>query len=166
MIRLRNIFTLIFLSLVFISCDQVTKKLAKKHLIGQPTRSYLYDSFRLVYAENTGAFLSMGDDWSATTSFWVFTIFPLLVLSGLFIVVLKKINQLPVWELWALLFIFSGGIGNLIDRILYDRHVTDFLNLGIASLRTGIFNVADLYVTTGAIMMLVGALKKRNAPKQ
>jgi signal peptidase II len=165
MIRLRNIFTLIFLSIVFIGCDQVTKKLAKKHLIGQPTRSYFYDSFRLAYAENTGAFLSMGDDWSATTSFWVFTIFPLLVLSGLFVLVAKKINQLPAWELLALLLIFSGGIGNLIDRILYDRHVTDFLNVGISSLRTGIFNIADLYVTTGAIMMLVGALKKRNASR-
>lgn len=166
MIRLRNIFTLIFLSLVFISCDQVTKKLAKKHLIGKPTRSYFHDSFRLVYAENTGAFLSMGDDWSATTSFWVFTVFPLLVLSGLFIVVIKRINQLPEWELLALLLIFSGGIGNLIDRILYDRHVTDFLNVGIGTLRTGIFNVADLYVTAGALMMLVGALKKRRASTQ
>ena len=46
-------------------------------------------------------------------------------------------------------FIFSGGIGNIIDRIMFDRHVVDFMNLGVNNLRTGIFNFADVYVTTG-----------------
>jgi signal peptidase II len=103
----------------------------------------------------------MGDDWSPTTSFWVFVVFPFVILVGLFIMIIKKRRTLSLWELVALLLIFSGGIGNLIDRIVYDRHVTDFLNVGIASLRTGIFNVADMYVTTGAIIMLLNAIKKR-----
>ena len=44
---------------------------------------------------------------------------------------------------------------NIIDRILFDRHVTDFMNLGIQNIRTGIFNVADICVTAGAIGLLL-----------
>jgi signal peptidase II len=161
--QLRSVFVMICVSVVLIGCDQATKKLAKIHLIGKAPISYLQNTVRLVYVENTGAFLSMGDDWSSTTSFWVFTVFPLVILTGLFVVIIKKRTKLSLKELVALLLIFSGGIGNLIDRILYDRHVTDFLNVGIGSLRTGIFNVADMYVTAGAIMMLLTTFKKRSS---
>jgi signal peptidase II len=162
--RLRNIFILLFLCLVLVGCDQVTKSLAKKHLMGREPITYLNNMVRLVYAENTGAFLSMGDDWSATTSFWIFTFLPLAVLVSLFVMAFKKKNQLSPWELLALLLIVSGGIGNIIDRIAHDRHVTDFINLGIGSLRTGIFNVADMYVTAGAVLMLTFSLFKKRSP--
>jgi signal peptidase II len=58
-------------------------------------------------------------------------------------------------KVFSLALLFSGGIGNIIDRILFDRHVTDFLNIGLGTLRTGIFNVADICVTAGAIGMLL-----------
>jgi signal peptidase II len=44
----------------------------------------------------------------------------------------------------SLTLIFSGGISNLYDRVLNNDAVIDFLNVGIGSLRTGIFNVADM----------------------
>jgi signal peptidase II len=44
---------------------------------------------------------------------------------------------------------------NLIDRILYDGRVTDFLNFGIGPLRTGIFNVADVVGVIGAVLLFV-----------
>ena len=50
-----------------------------------------------------------------------------------------------------MIFILAGGIGNLIDRILNNGLVTDFINVGIGPLRTGIFNVADIAFTCGAI---------------
>jgi signal peptidase II len=46
--------------------------------------------------------------------------------------------------LTSLTLIFSGGISNLYDRVLNNDAVIDFLNVGIGSLRTGIFNVADM----------------------
>ena len=55
----------------------------------------------------------------------------------------------------SLALIFAGGMGNVIDRLSFDRRVTDFMNMGIMSLRTGIFNVADVAVTAGAISLLV-----------
>ena len=51
--------------------------------------------------------------------------------------------------------IIAGGVGNIIDRLIHDRHVPDFLNVGINDVRTGIFNVADICVTAGVISLLV-----------
>jgi signal peptidase II len=48
----------------------------------------------------------------------------------------------------------SGGIGNLIDRFCQHGEVTDFLNIGIGSLRTGIFNVADFALLMGVALIL------------
>lgn len=60
-----------------------------------------------------------------------------------------------IMKVFSLALLFSGGIGNIIDRILFDRHVTDFMNLGFLNIRTGIFNVADICVTAGAIGLLL-----------
>jgi signal peptidase II len=149
----------------FISCDRATKELAKVHLKDKLPISYYHDTFRLVYVENTGAFLSMGDDWSKTTSLWVFNILPLIFLTALFIYTIRKSNQLPNSIMFALALLFSGGMGNIIDRFLFDRHVTDFMNLGINNLRTGIFNFADLYVTIGICVILFQQLGKNKSLK-
>jgi signal peptidase II len=55
----------------------------------------------------------------------------------------------------SLALIFAGGIGNIIDRLLFEKHVSDFINIGIGDLRTGIFNFADVYVTLGVISFLL-----------
>ncbi len=65
----------------------------------------------------------------------------------------------------SITFILAGGIGNLIDRVCCDGLVTDFINLGIGPMRTGIFNVADVAVTCGVIA--IGYLSiRRNTGKQ
>jgi len=51
----------------------------------------------------------------------------------------------------------TSGVGNLIDRFLFDGRVTDFLNVGIGSLRTGIFNIADVVGMLDCILLLVAS---------
>jgi signal peptidase II len=148
------------LTFAFIGCDRVTKDIAKEHLRDKPSVSYFNDKVRFVFVENTGAFLSLGADWSKKKSFWLLTVLPLAFLVGLFVVIMRKARLMNSFELLAFLLIFSGGIGNMIDRLLFDRHVTDFINLGINDFRTGIFNIADVYVTTGALMLLFSYVKK------
>jgi len=150
------------LCFAFIGCDRATKNLAKIHLMDQPPLSFLHNTVRLQYAENTGAFLSFGAEWPKLVSFWVLSIFPLIFLVGLFIYAINKSRQISLLEMLPIAFIFSGGIGNIIDRILFDRHVVDFMNLGINNLRTGIFNFADVYVTTGVILLLIIRNRKSN----
>jgi len=50
-----------------IACDRATKHIAATMLAGTPNRSFLADTVRLEYAENAGAFLSLGADWT----FWL-----------------------------------------------------------------------------------------------
>ena len=57
----------------------------------------------------------------------------------------------------ALLFIISGFIGNAFDR-LYHGAVVDFIDIGIGHVRWYIFNLADVYVVTGGLMILVASL--------
>ncbi len=55
----------------------------------------------------------------------------------------------------ALTLVAGGGMSNLIDRLMFHGRVTDFLNVGLGSLRTGIFNVADMTILAGALLMLL-----------
>lgn len=150
-----------------VGLDQFTKQLAKKYLMNHEPITYLWDTIRLEYVENTGAFLSLGADLPQSVSFWVFSVIPIIFLVILVYGAMKQINELPLWGFLAFSLIFAGGFGNIIDRIVYDRHVTDFLNFGIGSLRTGILNVADMYVTFGvfAIFFLYWKQRKENDGK-
>lgn len=56
----------------------------------------------------------------------------------------------------AVALVAAGGTGNLLDRLMNKGLVTDFLNVGIGSLRTGIFNVADMAILVGTILLVAG----------
>jgi signal peptidase II len=90
------------------------------------------------------------------------SILPLIFLAGVAIYTIKHLNEMRAIKVFSLAMIFSGGIGNVIDRIVYDRHVTDFMNMGIGDIRTGIFNVADIFVTSGVIGLLLFFKDKNN----
>jgi signal peptidase II len=142
-------------SIVFIGCDRITKNLAKEHLMYREPISYFHNTVRLEYVENTGAALSLGDELSKPLSFWLLSILPLIFLSLVFIYAIRKISEFSFLKALSFSLIVAGGLGNIIDRIMFDRHVTDFMNVGIQNLRTGIFNFADVCVTAGVIGLLI-----------
>jgi len=145
----------VWLSLSLISWDKVSKDLAKSHLRDQPMRSYLNDTFRLMYAENTGAAMSLADSLNPKLGFWILGVVPLLILSGMLVYVIIHARSMRTSKVIAFSLIFSGGVGNIFDRLIFDRHVTDFMNMGIRNIRTGIFNFADVWITAGVICLLV-----------
>ena len=59
-------------------------------------------------------------------------------------------------------FIIGGGIGNIFDRIWHGS-VTDFIYIEYQPFHTGVFNVADLSITTGALLIIIG-LNVQNPP--
>ncbi len=134
-----------------ISCDRITKHVAVSTLAGNPGRSFLADTLRLQYAENAGAFLSLGAEWPPRTRIAVFG-----VGNGLLLMRARDHRNPTAWPWPALLGVAlfaAGGVSNLLDRILYGS-VIDFMNVGIGPLRTGIFNVADMAVMLGATIVL------------
>lgn len=149
----RKIFIYLLLFIALIGLDRWTKVIAKKELTDKNTLTYFHDTIRLVYIENTGAFLSLGAEWPRWISYIVFIGIPFFLLLMLGFYLVRKIDHTKNIILFSFLLIIAGGMGNIIDRIFYDMHVSDFLNFGIGSLRTGILNLADIYVTAGVIML-------------
>jgi len=156
-----KVFLFCLTSILFIGCDRITKNLAKEHLMFHEPISYLHNTVRLEYVENTGAALSLGDQLSKPVSFWLLSVIPLVCLLVLAGYVLTKINTYNPLKLFSFALIIVGGLGNIIDRLLFDRHVTDFMNVGISNFRTGIFNVADMCVTAGVIGLLLSLREKK-----
>ncbi|MGC4029021.1 MAG: signal peptidase II [Steroidobacteraceae bacterium] len=137
-----------------VGCDQATKVVAKVHLRGGPAITLLHDTVRLTYAENSGAFLGLGAALSESMRILVFKI-------GVSLLTLGLILSAAFWphltrvQVVALTLLGASGLGNLIDRVIHDGRVTDFLNLGIGGLRTGIFNVADVLGVVGVAVLLL-----------
>jgi signal peptidase II len=146
----------------FIGCDRMTKAFAKQHLMDGHTLSYFHDTFRLEYIENTGAALGFGEHLAKGASFWLLGILPLIALLTLFGYTIYKSKEMPLPKMICMSLIFAGGVGNIIDRLFFDRHVSDFMNIGILNIRTAIFNFADLYITIGVIAFI---LLFRNRPE-
>lgn len=142
-----------------IGCDQATKFIAKEYLKLDAAISFAGDLFRLQYAENTGAFLSLGSSLPEHWRQWIFTVFVGVFLIGLLLYVVFG-RDLDFNQVACLSLVCGGGLSNLIDRIVYDGRVVDFLNVGLGSIRTGIFNVADMAITAGAILLAIEGFRK------
>ncbi len=137
-----------------VGCDQLTKDLAREHLSHAPTASFLHDMVRLTSAENPGAFLSLGAALSKPARMVIFQGgVGLVVVALIWAALLRRGLTRP--QIVALALLGASGLGNLIDRVLYDGSVTDFLNIGIGPVRTGIFNVADIAGVVGVLVFLV-----------
>jgi len=133
--------------------DRVTKLLAINYLDGHEPISFFHNTVVLEYVENSGAFLSLGSNWPDALKYIFLLIIPILVcIYGLYYCAYKHNEKSLVI---ATTCIIGGGLGNLIDRLLNDFRVIDFLNFGIGSVRTGILNVADMSVTFGVIYLII-----------
>lgn len=54
----------------------------------------------------------------------------------------------------GLALVAGGAVGNLLDRLISDRGVVDFLDFGIGATRFFVFNVADAGISVGAVLLL------------
>lgn len=139
--------------------DRMTKVWAVNSLKGEPSISYWNDFFRLVYAENTGAFLSLGsgldDNWRTI----ILSILPIIVLLYVLYFILFAKN-VDTWQATAFSLILGGGASNIVDRIMQGM-VVDFMNMGLFGVRTGIFNVADMAIMAGLFMMLFAMFRNK-----
>lgn len=138
--------------------DQMTKGIAREELASAPPISLLNDTIRIVYSENTGATLGMGASLPEGVRFVLFVILNGLILSATLVAALKM-RDLHLPQTVGLLLVASGGLGNLIDRLFNQGAAIDFLNLGVGSLRTGIFNVADVLILAGAAIFMLSSLR-------
>ena len=109
---------------------------------------------------NRGAFLSVGSSLPEAWRFGLFLIGVGCVLLGILTYAVLSRPRHPSGVV-AVALLFAGGVGNLIDRVTSGGSVADFINLGIGPVRTGMFNVADLAITVGALILLSAALRRQ-----
>ena len=101
----------------------------------------------MTYVQNYGAAFSVfeGQRWLFIV---VFVVFVALLIWGMH----KKVLPFSRFELWCLAAALGGGLGNIIDRVfrgyVVDLFATDFIQFPV-------FNVADCFITCGAIGLLV-----------
>ena len=122
----------IFIILILIFFDQITKFYFKN-------KKFLIFN----YTENTGAAFSLLEGYTL-----------LLILISLIVIIATvfyyfKLKKSPKYLRLGLLFVFSGTIGNLIDRVSLG-YVRDFIDLRVWP----IFNFADIYNVTGFLIIL------------
>jgi signal peptidase II len=131
--------------------DRVTKIVAEARLPRGDHLSLLGDTFRLELAHNPGAFLSVGARLPGWLRTGVFTWGVALVLLGALWIAFR--GRSPSRVAWGAALVAAGGLGNLWDRVTTDGWVIDFMNLGVGPLRTGIFNVADVALVAGVVLL-------------
>lgn len=152
----------LFLLLIFVNigCDQISKSMVRDRLEYYQQIELAGEHLLLTKVENTGAFLSLGDDLGPVSKTLLLNLLPALTMLGLtFWLFLGRTG----WgTALGVCCVIGGGIGNIIDRISYGS-VTDFLYIHYGFFRTGVFNFADVSITFGALFII--ALQIHNSRK-
>ena len=134
--------------------DQIIKLWAIANLQGQPARPFLQigslDWMHLRYLENNGAAFSM---LSGNRGFLI--VFPIIMIAAC-LYILHRYGKTRRWLQIALPLIAAGGLGNLIDRIFRGGSVVDYLDFQLCNF--AVFNFADICVTVGVGIVIVGLL--------
>lgn len=138
-------------AVLLVALDQWTKLLAVRHLMGQPAIPIVDGVFELHYLENRGA--AFGILQGQKVIFLFCTAVVLVVLAFYY-------NRMPETGRFRLLrlvgvLLGAGAVGNLIDRMQHS-YVVDFLYFKLIDFP--VFNVADCYVTVGAVLLAVAIL--------
>ncbi|HEX7080647.1 MAG TPA: signal peptidase II [Gammaproteobacteria bacterium] len=97
--------------------------------------------------------MSLGAELPEPVRFVLFGFGPGVLLALLIVYALR--TRWSDASLLGLAMVAAGGASNWVDR-LSDGRVVDFLNVGIGPIRTGIFNVADMAILGGVVILLVG----------
>ena len=155
----RNISITILIA-VSVLLDQLSKILIRNNVDQYSEVKLIGEYFILTNVENSGAFLGMGSDFSPFIKTIFLLILPVIVLICVIVYVYRD-KQIDKISLIGFCLIIGGGIANIYDRILYGS-VTDFLFIDLGGIfKTGIFNIADLSVTTGMILILLISFRSK-----
>ncbi|MCL6295460.1 signal peptidase II [Jejuia spongiicola] len=160
----RTIYILLVI-IITIAIDQISKIWTRANVIKGSTSEIIGDFFTLHNVENKGAFLGMGSELNDTLRIILLLVLPVVVLAFVLRHILKD-KTLDNLSLFAFSSIIGGGIANVFDRIAYGS-VTDFWHIDLGGVfRTGIFNIADLFVTTGMIVLVIASFRKKKTEKE
>lgn len=153
--RARHLLLLAALVLTTVGCDQATKHVARQALADGPSGPFLGGFVHFTLAHNSGGFLGLGDSLSPRLRLFIFTVATSVFLVAALVAVIRSRPSINSRAGFGLALLAAGGFGNLIDRLGQQGLVTDFCTLHLGSLHTGVFNVADVAIVLGAVLIMV-----------
>lgn len=147
----------VIIAVLLVAVDQLTKLYAINVIRPQGTVTLIDDFYYLTYVENRGAAFGMLQNQR------IIFIAVTLLIFAVFGYILCKYKIEGKLFLAAVVLIFGGGVGNLIDRV-FRGYVVDFLQF---SFFAPVCNLADYFITVGAVLLIVSVLFcKKNIEKK
>lgn len=142
-------------------CDHVTKNVAVSYLDESGPTSFAGGAVRLVLAQNEGAFLSIGSELPESLRATLFLVLvPIVIMWFCLRFLVGRKVSVPL--ALGLGLVAGGGFANWADRLVNSGFVTDFVVVRLGPLQTGIFNLADVAVMTGAVLVALVAVRAGN----
>ena len=146
----KHFFSLICIYLLLIIFDQSTKIYVAKVMLNNRFENIgIFPFLNITFVRNTGISFGLFSNGGLLNRYF-FTIFALIV--GLALLIIAFLNNDRIAR-FSLLFISAGAIGNAIDRI-YFGGVIDFIDFFLYNLHWPAFNLADIFITFGVILLL------------
>ncbi len=135
-------------AIVFLGLDQLTKRMAVGALDLHRPVEVLGGLVRFTLVWNRGAAFSLS--WGGPAILGIIT-----SIAAIFVAVqIWRLRQRSVAFMLGLGVVLGGALGNLLDRLMYGS-VIDFIDVGIGSSRWPTFNVADIAITAGGILLVL-----------
>ncbi|MDL2254121.1 signal peptidase II [Ruminococcaceae bacterium OttesenSCG-928-I18] len=147
----------IVLCLALIGLDKITKILAVNVLMPVGVIPAISGVFEWKYIENTGAAFGL---LSGRQPFLIVVTGVALLAVALLLLFRRPKDKL---EYISIILIFSGGVGNLLDRIA-QGYVVDFINL--LFINFAVFNLADIFVTVGFVLLVIAVFRSESRKKK
>ena len=144
---------LVFISVILLIIDIISKRIVSSFMEVKESIEIIDNIFYLTYARNEGVAFSFLEGNR------VFIIIMSLVVIGIIIYYLR-VNKINLGEEIGFGLVIGGALGNLIDRVMYG-YVIDFIDIYIFGYDYPIFNIADIGVVIGVIVIIISSFKKR-----
>ena len=145
----------IFMSIFLITIDQFTKYFAQNILAKYETIPIISSILHFTYVKNYGAAFGIFENNK------FFLLLPpciIFICTFFLIIFIKQMNRI---KLYSIILIFSGGVGNFIDRI-FTGYVIDYIDFRL--IQFPVFNFADICICIGTFIILVYTIFFESTP--
>ena len=139
---------------ILVTVDLWTKQYVVNNFSVGQTKDLILPFIDLLLIYNSGIAFGILDNNNELTSYFLLILGIIIVLY----IINLAINEQSIKKATALMIISGGALGNIIDRAT-DNYVTDFLHLKINNYSFFIFNLADAFITIGAILIIYFEIK-------
>ena len=146
-IKNKKILLIIFIIIISICIDQIVKQIVIKNVFNSSIQ-IIKGVLNFTYVENTGGAYGIGSN-----NILIFIIINIIILGILMKFAISKREEIDTISLIAISLIIAGGMGNLIDRVARG-YVVDFVDINPV-LKYPVFNIADIFVVTGCIVIAI-----------